>query len=404
MNGDFGCSVAVSGGTAVVGASYYGQSEGAAYVFVQNGTTWTEQAELAASDGATSDIFGVSTAVSGGTAIVGAPYHQVGANRHQGAAYVFVQSANRWTQQAELSASDGAVDDMFGFAVAESGVTVLIGASGHAISDGGPLGAAYVFERGDVTWTQLAELTAGGNQDAEFGQTVALSGGVAMVGEVGGLYRPGGVYLFAQSGTTWAQQTEITAGDSGVLPGLGVFGSTPVTLSGGTAVLGAPYIPYDMPSAPPGEAFIYEQEWCDGGVCTPVVDAGHNAGVTLDSGRHMDAGVDSGVSHDAQAPADSGTHHDATVRDAAADAHMVVAARDAEQGLYVGDIACGCRTAPDRDKGAWPAWMAFGVTALAGWRRRGRGGWTRPSPEEPPRAPPPCKARRAGYPYPAPTR
>ena len=128
LNGDFGCSVAVSGGTAVVGASYYGQSEGAAYVFVQNGTTWTEQAELAASDGATSDIFGVSTAVSGGTAIVGAPYHQVGANRHQGAAYVFVQSANRWTQQAELTASDGAVDDMFGFAVAESGVTVLIGA------------------------------------------------------------------------------------------------------------------------------------------------------------------------------------------------------------------------------------------------------------------------------------
>ena len=71
---------------------------GAAYVFVQSGTTWTQQAELTASDGAAGDQFGGSVSLSGGTAIVGADEHQVGGNVTQGAAYVFVQSGTTWTQ------------------------------------------------------------------------------------------------------------------------------------------------------------------------------------------------------------------------------------------------------------------------------------------------------------------
>src|SRR6185437_14887768 len=122
---DFGFTVSVSGGTALVGAPQHHVGAnvglGAAYVFVQSGTTWTQQAELTASDGAASDNFGTAVSVNGGTAIVGADGHQIGVNTQQGAAYVFVQSGTTWTQQAELTASDGAEGDSFGASVSVSG-------------------------------------------------------------------------------------------------------------------------------------------------------------------------------------------------------------------------------------------------------------------------------------------
>ena len=73
---------------------------------MQEGTTWTQQAELTAPVPTLGGGSGV--AVSGATAIAGAPSQAVGANYAQGAAYVFVQSGTTWTQQAELTASDGA--------------------------------------------------------------------------------------------------------------------------------------------------------------------------------------------------------------------------------------------------------------------------------------------------------
>ncbi len=159
----FGQSVSVSGGTAIVGAAGHvaNGNQGAAYVFVQSGTTWTQQAELTASDGAASVGFGTSVSVSGGTAVVGAPSHKVGTNAVQGAAYVFVQSGTTWTQQAELTAADGAPFDRFGSAVSVSGGTAVIGAYSHTVGPNALQGAAYVFVQSGTTWTQQAELTAG---------------------------------------------------------------------------------------------------------------------------------------------------------------------------------------------------------------------------------------------------
>jgi len=68
---------------------------------------WYQNAELTASDGAAIDIFGFSVAVSGSTAVVGSPGHTVGSNQHQGAAYVFVESGGTWSQQAELRRPTG---------------------------------------------------------------------------------------------------------------------------------------------------------------------------------------------------------------------------------------------------------------------------------------------------------
>jgi hypothetical protein len=111
---------------------------GAAYVFTRSGTTWSQQAKLTASDGAASDFFGYSVAIAASTAVVGAPD-----NLGTGAAYVFTGSGGTWTQQAKLTASHSAGNEFFGHSVALSRTTAIAGAYGRKTFTG----AAYVFVR-----------------------------------------------------------------------------------------------------------------------------------------------------------------------------------------------------------------------------------------------------------------
>lgn len=111
----------------------------------ETGTTWSEQAELTASDGTQNSQFGSSEAVSGSTAVVGASGQTVGSNVGQGSAYVFAQSGGTWSQQAELTASDGAQIDSFGMFVGISGGTAVVAAPGHKVGSNVAQGAAYVF-------------------------------------------------------------------------------------------------------------------------------------------------------------------------------------------------------------------------------------------------------------------
>ena len=115
---------------------------GAAYVFVRNGVTWTQQAYLKASNTDAGDLFGYSVAVSGDTVVVGAygeDSNATGVNgdqtdnsaRDSGAAYVFVRNGGTWTQQAYLKASNTDGGDGFGYSVAVSGDTVVVGAFGE---------------------------------------------------------------------------------------------------------------------------------------------------------------------------------------------------------------------------------------------------------------------------------
>ena len=212
---------------------------------------FVQQAELTASDGAAGDQFGFSIALSGdgNTAVVGAFGHTVNGNVYPGAAYVFTNSGGNWSQQAELSASDGAAGDWFGDSVALSGDgnTAVLGASGHAVNGNQIQGAAYVFTNSAGSWSQQAELTASdGVYDDEFGISVALSsdGNTALVGALfhtvnGNTNYQGAAYVFANSAGSWSQQQELTASDGA---GGDLFGNS-VTLSsdGNTALAGAPY-------------------------------------------------------------------------------------------------------------------------------------------------------------------
>jgi hypothetical protein len=230
---NFGWSVAVSGDTAVLGAADaddFGNSSGSAYVFVRNGASWTQQAKFLATDGVAGDRFGYSVAVSGDTALVGA-----GLLNGKGAAYVFVRNGTSWTQQAKLLASNGTVDGNFSFSIALSGDTAVIGAYGDS-ERAVHAGAAYVFVRSGTSWAQQAKLLAtDGVAEDRFGIAVALSEDTAVIGadHHGGA---GSAYVFLRNGTSWTQQAELVADDGALDDG---FGSA-VAVFGGTAVIGAP--------------------------------------------------------------------------------------------------------------------------------------------------------------------
>jgi hypothetical protein len=240
---DFGESVALSGDTAVVGASGdtvgANGDQGSAYVFIRTGSTWTEQAKLTAADGTANDRFGESVAVSGDTAVVGARRDTVGANNSQGSAYVFTRTGSTWTEQAKLTAADGTANDEFGFSVALSGDTAVLGAH---LGDLGPntgQGSAYVFTRTGSTWTEQAKLTAAdGPPYLHFGESVAVSGDTAVVGasddDVGANELQGSAYVFTRTGSTWTKQAKLTAADGAANDH---FGES-VALSGDTAVVG----------------------------------------------------------------------------------------------------------------------------------------------------------------------
>ncbi|MDD5559066.1 choice-of-anchor tandem repeat GloVer-containing protein [Candidatus Methylomirabilis sp.] len=289
----FGRSVAIIGNTVVVGAvgADIGAtaSQGAAYVFVKPGTGWatmTETAKLTASDGAASDAFGYSVAVSGDTVVVGAYGDNIGSNSNQGAAYVFVKPGSGWattsTFTAKLTASDGAAGDEFGWSVAISGDTVVVGADTDTIGSNTYQGSAYVFVKPGTGWatmTQTAKLTASDGAasdvfgtsvaisgdtvvvgagaantsqgaayvfaqpvDNEFGIAVAISGDTIVVGahhaDIGTNVDQGAAYVFVKSGASWTTMTQtakLTASDGDAYDKFG----TSVAISGDTIVVGA---------------------------------------------------------------------------------------------------------------------------------------------------------------------
>ena len=284
----FGFSVAVSGETVVVGAPGEASNAtgvngnggnnsainaGAAYVFVRSGATWSQQAYLKASNPDAEDSFGHSVGVSGDTVVVGAWQEDSSAGgvngdqgdnsvRNSGAAYVFVRSGTTWSQQAYLKASNPDTLDYFGWSVAVSGDTVIVGADSEDSNASGvngngldnsteSSGAAYVFQRAGTNWFQQAYLKASNTQaDDHFGWSVGLSGDTAVVGALwessnatgvngnGGdnsALNSGAAYVFVRNADAWSQQAYVKASNTEATD---LFGYS-VAVSGDTLVVGA---------------------------------------------------------------------------------------------------------------------------------------------------------------------
>lgn len=193
----FGIATAISAGTLVVGATSDDGARGSAYVFVQDGTVWTERQKLAASDAAPLDVFGQALAVSGDTILVAAPFDDVGANVNQGSVYVFGADGASWTERQKLTASDGAAGDQFGQGVAVRGNAILAGAPGDDLGPGEAQGSAYLFGRTGATWTEEQKLTAGDGAALDFfGYAVGIGpGGRYLVGAPGDEASRGSAYV-----------------------------------------------------------------------------------------------------------------------------------------------------------------------------------------------------------------
>lgn len=263
INDKFGHSVGISGNYAVVGAygdSHNGYDAGSAYIFKrQSYGTWIQEAKLLPSDVSDSDYFGYAVAISGDYAVVGA-YGNDNNRWNSGTAYVFKRDVSgTWIQEAKLIASDGSIDDGFGYDVAILGNRIVVGAH-HDNDNGFCSGSAYIFERATYgTWIQEAKLIASDGSDYEaFGRAVDITGKRVIVGasldnENG--YCSGSVYIFKRKASgTWYQETKLTASDGSDSD---YFGSS-VALSGGYAVVGASG--NDDNGSSSGSAYIFMRE------------------------------------------------------------------------------------------------------------------------------------------------
>jgi uncharacterized protein (TIGR03437 family) len=252
-NDRFGASVAVSDDTVVAGAFSDDigtkPDQGSAYVFVRSGGAWALQQKLTADDGGANDQLGASVAISDDTIIAGALLDDLGTAQDAGSAYVFVRSGAGWTQRQKLSGlnSVGARSgDLFGAAVAISGDTAIIGAPLADLFGRVNQGLAAVFVRSGGLWSYQGSLTANdGEAEDRFGASVALNGDTALVGAnfddigaaAGVVLDQGSAYLFTRSGAGWAPRQRLTA-----LGGVAreLFGNA-VALGADTAFVGAPH-------------------------------------------------------------------------------------------------------------------------------------------------------------------
>ena len=214
---EFGVSVAIDGGFVAIGARYDddgGAESGAVYIFgtceartgsCADGATYGQVAKLKAADAAAGNNFGVFVAMDGNTVAIGARYDD-GSN--SGAVYIFRSDADAtYDQVAKLNAAE--VGDNFGCSVAINGGLVAIG---NRYDDGGgsESGSVRIFRGTNGTYDQVAELTASDAAAYDyFGYSVALDGDTVVIGahgDDGSGSESGAAYVFSLPAPT-AQPT-----------------------------------------------------------------------------------------------------------------------------------------------------------------------------------------------------
>jgi hypothetical protein len=222
-----GSSLAISGSTLVVGDLWHAQ----AYVFTDTAGGWSKPIKLKGLDTTAESDFGYTVAISGSTIIIGAGEQALSTGR----AYVFTKTAASWRQTAELKEPVATIDDEFGTSVAISGNTAVVGTPGYT-QDGA--GRGYIFTDTTAGWKLTADIdgtdTAAGDQ---FGSSLAISGSTIVVGARGASSSAGAVYVFTKTAAGWKQTTEQ---QDPVANGPAHFGLS-VAISGSTVAAGAPW-------------------------------------------------------------------------------------------------------------------------------------------------------------------
>lgn len=264
---NYGFAIAVSGNTLVVGAASdvtNGVTGGAAYVYVRDGHTWSLQQKLFASDRANFDQFGTAVDVLGDTIVVGA-HGDNDEGFQTGAVYVFRRNGTTWTEEQKLKASDAAPDSAFGLSVALSGQTVAIGAPGES-SGALSSGAVYVFVNDGTSWQQQGKIKANSAMmNQQLGFTVSVSGDTIVAAAPGELIgepaddfnnvlSKGAVYIFERTGTSWDHQKRFFERDRNRTGGFAVRAA----IDGDTMIVGDPT--YDAGARFTGAVYVFERK------------------------------------------------------------------------------------------------------------------------------------------------
>lgn len=264
----FGGSIAVIGDTAFIGAATTNSYQGAVYVYRRSerctlqGCPWVKRQRLVASDGAPYSYFG-KVAFDGTTALIGAPYVTVDGRQYQGAVYVFTQDASRnFAQVQKLTAPDGVASDCyFGMSVAVSGSDALIGAPGCGGTNAAinSRGSAYRYRRdANGNWGIVQKFVASDGGFAEsFGRAVAITADTAVIGADSafqfGYYGVGAAYVYRKQcfpdgrcNPNWLEKQKLIGSPTST--GM-EFGSS-IVFDGTTLVVGAPWALTDDENLP----------------------------------------------------------------------------------------------------------------------------------------------------------
>ena len=235
-NNTFGEAVAVAGDALLVGATGV-DGQGAAYVFRFDAGTWSQEVKLVPDDIAPGDEFGQSVDLSadGAVAVIGSNADVLG-DPNAGAAYVFRFDGSDWTEEATLIASDPGPTEDFGFGIALSadGNTVVIG------NQNDDSGAAHVFRFNGMTWDHEAKLLSPTPQFGSFGNgtTVSGDGNLAVISSAHET-----VHVFRFDGATWNLEATLTAEDStGEAVSVSADGSVLVVGAESNAPAGAAFV------------------------------------------------------------------------------------------------------------------------------------------------------------------
>jgi len=237
---EFGRSVCISGTRAIVGAHNnddQGGSSGSAYIFKLNGSTWEQEQKLTASDGASSDYFGWAVSMSGEKAIVGAYGDDDNEALGSGSAYVFRYDGSTWVQDKKYIASDGAQSDRFGYSVAISDTWTIAGAyyDDNTTSNSGSI---YLFYSPLSTWNVQKLTASDGNSGDWFGRSVSVSGDWAVVGAVAdddNGENSGSASIYRWDGTSWDKHQDIVPSNPSAFERFGCS----VCMSGERVIVGA---------------------------------------------------------------------------------------------------------------------------------------------------------------------
>ena len=214
----FGSAVAIDGDVALIGAygqDDFGSSSGAVYAFERDGSgVWSEVQKFSSNDCTAGDLFGDGILMNGDTAIIAAKAADV-IVQNEGAAYVFVRDGTgTWNQVQKITYSGAMPGDEISSTMAIDG-NYLVAGRKYYDENTDNIGAAVVFEKdvnGDYQEVQLLIAPDGNYKDFMGGSGVAIHDNVLAVSSLDATahYNSGAVYMYElQEDDTWAYSDKI---------------------------------------------------------------------------------------------------------------------------------------------------------------------------------------------------